>query len=134
MTIMSLIITGAFATALFLWPALELKRRRKWNGVMGVLMLLAGVGTVGIAVWLARLLSGVISPLIVGGIALVVFLGFAFGVAADLFPDKRVDHPWRIFALPPLVAIVFMTSGPAFDAAKAEIGKNVSIITSELDR
>ena len=132
MTIMSLIITGAFTTALCLWPALELKRRRKWHGVMGVLMLLAGVGTVGIAVWLARLLSGVISPLIVGGIALVVFLGFVVGVAADLFPDKKVDHPWRIFALPPLVAIVFMTSGPAFDAAKAEIGKNVSIITSEM--
>lgn len=132
MTIMSLIITGLFTTALLLWPALELKKRRKWHGVMGVLMLLAGVGTVGIAVWLARLLSGVISPLIVGGAALVVFLGFAFGVAADLFPDKKVDHPWRIFALPPLIAIVFMTSGPAFDAAKTELSKNVSIITSEM--
>lgn len=132
MTIMSLIITGLFTTALFLWPALELKKRRKWHAVMGTLMFLAGLGTVGIAVWLARLLSGVISPLIVGGIALVVFLGFVAGVAADLFPDKKVDHPWRLFALPPLIAIVLMTSGPAFDAAKTELSKNFSIITSEM--
>src|SRR5690606_25193687 len=120
---------GAFITALTLYPALELKKRRKWNPLMGFLMLVAGIGTVGIALWIAGLVSDLTSQLVVGAVALVLLAGFIVGVAADLLPDKRVDYPWRLFALPPLLAIVCMTGSAAFDYAKQQFGRNIDVLS-----
>src|SRR5690606_41726865 len=99
-TMLSLIITGLFTTALFLWPGLELKKRRKWHAAMGTQMFLAGLGTVGIDVWLARLLSGFLSPWVVGGAGLIVCLRLLGGVRGGLFAEQEVDHPVGLFSLP----------------------------------
>lgn len=129
---LALVLGGLFVTVLALWPALELKKRRKWNILMGILMLLAGAGMVGIAAWVASFASNLVSALVVGAIALVVLAGFGIGVIADLFPDRRIDYPWRVFALPPLIAIVFMTGATAVDFAKQQYGKNFDVLTSQV--
>src|SRR5690606_7008366 len=75
-TVIGVIVGGLFATAVFLYPALQLKKRNKWHALMGILMFLAGLGLVGVAVALARLATSMTSVLIVGGIALILFAGF----------------------------------------------------------
>lgn len=127
------IVGGLFATAVFLYPALQLKKRNKWHALMGILMFLAGLGLVGVAVALARLATSMTSVLIVGGIALILFAGFLMATLADLFPDKRIDHPWNLFMLPSLAAIVFITGGTTFGYLADQVKSNTSTITSHLD-
>jgi len=129
-----LILGGLFATAVFLYPALQLKRRRKWNIFMGILMLIAGIGTIGIAAWLASVAASLTSALFVGAIALILLAGFGIGVVCDLVPDWKVDHPWRVFALPPLFAIVITTGTAAFSYAAQQYGENFEMLTSQVTR
>lgn len=127
------IIGGLFVTAVFLYPALQLKKRDKWPGLMGFLMLLAGIGLVGVAVALARLATSMTSILIVGGIALVLFAGFLVAVVADLIPDKRIDHPWNVFLLPSLLAVVIITGGTTWSYVVDHVRENTATLTSQLD-
>jgi drug/metabolite transporter (DMT)-like permease len=129
----ALIFGGLFATAVFLYPALQLKKRSKWQPLMGILMFLAGLGLVGVAVALTRLATSMTSVLIVGGIALILFAGFLVATLADLFPDRRIDHPWNLFMLPSLAAIVIITGGTTFGYLADQVAKNTSTLTSQLD-
>lgn len=129
----AMIVGGLFATAVFLYPALQLKKRNKWPPVMAILMFLAGLGLVGVSVALARLATSMTSVLIVGGIALILFAGFLVATLADLFPDKRIDHPWNLFMLPSLAAIVFITGGTTFAHLGDIVRTNATTLTSELD-
>jgi drug/metabolite transporter (DMT)-like permease len=129
----AMIVGGLFATAVFLYPALQLKKRNKWPPVMAILMFLAGLGLVGVSVALARLATSMTSVLIVGGIALILFAGFLVATLADLFPDKRIDHPWNLFMLPSLAAIVFITGGTTFAYLGDIVRTNATTLTSELD-
>ncbi|MGA4989836.1 hypothetical protein [Nonomuraea bangladeshensis] len=129
----AMIVGGLFATAVFLYPALQLKKRDKWPPVMAILMFLAGLGLVGVSVALARLATSITSVLIVGGIALILFAGFFVAVLADLFPDKRIDHPWNLFMLPSLAAIVFITGGTTFGYLGDIVRTNANTLTSQMD-
>lgn len=129
----AMIVGGLFATAVFLYPALQLKKRNKWPPVMAILMFLAGLGLVGVSVALARLATSMTSVLIVGGIALILFAGFLVATLADLFPDKRIDHPWNLFMLPSLAAIVFITGGTTLAYLGDIVRTNATTLTSELD-
>ncbi|MFI7470531.1 hypothetical protein [Nonomuraea sp. NPDC049646] len=128
----AVILGGLFATAVFLYPALELKKRRKWQPLMGILMLLAGIGLTGVAVMIAQLATGLTSVLIVGGVALVLFAGFLVATVADLFPDKKIDHPWNLFLLPSLAAVVFITGGTTVSYLADQVRTNTATITSQL--
>ena len=128
-----LIVGGLFVTAVFLYPALQLKKRGKWQPLMGILMFLAGLGLVGVAVALARLATSMTSVLIVGGIALILFAGFLVATLADLFPDRRIDHPWNLFMLPSLAAIVIITGGTTFGYLADQVKTNTNTLTSQMD-
>jgi len=126
------IVGGLFATAVFLYPALQLKKRDKWPPVMGILMFLAGLGLVGVSVALARLATGITSVLIVGGIALILFAGMFVASIADL-SDKKLDYPWNLFLLPSLAAIVFITGGPTIAYLTELVRTNTQTLTSQMD-
>lgn len=130
----ALIFGGLFVTAVFLYPAIQLKKRNKWWPVMAFLMLLAGIGLVGIAVWIAQLATsaGLVATLIVGGIALILGGGFAFATAADL-SDKKLDYPWSVFALPALLTIILVTGATTINYAAEIVRTNTATITSQLD-
>ncbi|MFI7643764.1 hypothetical protein, partial [Nonomuraea sp. NPDC049400] len=100
---------------------------------MGILMFLAGLGLVGVAVALARLATSLTSVLIVGGIALILFAGFLMATLADLFPDKRIDHPWNLFMLPSLAAIVLITGGTTVTYLTDLVKTNANTLTSQMD-
>ncbi|MGC5012486.1 hypothetical protein ACLQ2R_17115 [Streptosporangium sp. DT93] len=128
----AIVFGGLLATAVFLYPALQLKRRGKWSIIMGLLMLLAGLGLVGITLWLTRLLTGSVPlALIVGGIALVLLAGFVVAMIADI-SDGRVDKPWFIFMLPSLVAVVLLTGSQTISYVGTQIESNVSTISSQM--
>lgn len=130
----ALIVGGLFTTAVFLYPALQLKKRDKWWPLMGFLMLLAGLGLVGIAMWIAQLATaaGLIATLIVGGIALILGGGFAIATAADL-SDKKLDHPWNVFALPALTTIILFTGTTTIGYVAELVQKNTQTVTSQMD-
>lgn len=128
-----IILGGLFATAVFLYPALQLKKRRKWPIMTGILMGLAGLGLVGIAAWLAGLISGLTATLIVGGIALIVLAGLVMATIADL-SDKQLDHPWNVFAVPPLLTVVLLTGGTTFGYLADQVQQNASTISQQMGR
>lgn len=129
----TLTLGGLFATALFLYPALVLKKRDKWWPLMGFLMLLAGLGLVGISAWFAQLAAGagLIATLIVGGLALIMGAGFVLATAADL-SDKKLDKPWNVFALPALLTIVLFTGATTFSYIADLVSTNVDTLTSQM--
>lgn len=128
-----IIFGGLLATAVFLYPALQLLRRRKWPVCVGLLMLLAGIGLCGVAFWAAGLLRGNLTMvLFVGGIALVLLAGFVIAVVADL-SDKKLDQPWLLFVLPSLVAVVALTGSQTVDFIGGQIERNVSTISSQVE-
>jgi hypothetical protein len=126
------ILGGLFVTAVFLFPALQLKKRNKWPPMMGILMFLAGLGLVGVAVALARLATSITSVLIVGGIALILFAGLSIASIADL-SDKKLDYPWNLFVLPSLAAIVFITGGTTVGFLTEQLRANADTLTSQMD-
>lgn len=126
------IVGGLFATAVFLYPALQLKRRNKWPPLMGILMFLAGLGLVGVTVALTRLATSLTSVLIVGGIALILFAGLAVASIADL-SDKKLDYPWNLFMLPSLAAIVLITGGTTVGYLTDLVRTNTNTLTSQMD-
>ncbi|TDD54616.1 hypothetical protein E1286_05350 [Nonomuraea terrae] len=131
---MGLILGGLVATAVFLYSALQLKKRDKWWPVMGALMFLAGLGLVGIAAWVAQLAAGagMVATLIVGSIALILGSGFGIATAADL-SDKKLDKPWNLFALPALLTIVLFTGDTTFGYVADLVETNVQTLTSRVD-
>lgn len=139
-----IVLGGLLATAVFLYPALQLKKRRKWSIPMGILMLLAGIGLVGITFWAAGLVAGPSTPgappqpptplvLIVGGIALVLAAGFGVAIAADL-SDGKLDYPWFVFAMPSLVAVLLLTGSQTFTYIGDQIQTNADTISSRVSR
>lgn len=127
------VIGGLFVTGVFLFPALALKRRKKWPITVGLLMALAGLGLVGIAGWLTGFAKSPASILVVGCIALLVGGGTVVATIADL-SDKQLDHPWHLFAIPPLAAIVLMTGSATFDYLGQQISKNANTISSRISQ
>ncbi len=127
-----LIVGGLFATAVFLYPALQLKKRGKWAPAMGTFMFLAGLGMVGITVALARLATSMTSVLIIGGIALVLFAGLFIATVADL-SDKKLDYPWNLFLLPSLAAVVLITGSTTIGYLSDVVRANTSTLTSQVD-
>jgi drug/metabolite transporter (DMT)-like permease len=130
---LALIVGGLFVTAVFLYPALQLKKRRKWPVTMGVLMALAGVGLVGIAAWLTGLATSLTSTLVVGGIALILLAGLGMATAADL-ADKKLDYPWNLFVLPSLLVMVLMTGSTTISYLGEQIRGNADTISSKVGR
>lgn len=129
----TLILGGLFTTAVFLYPALQLKKRRKWPMVMGILMTLAGLGMVGIAMWATRLATGLTSTLIVGAIALIALAGMGMATAADL-SDKKLDYPWNLFVIPSLLTIVLLTGTTTIDYLTDQVSKSAETLTSQVSR
>ena len=125
------VLGGLFAAAVFLYPALQLKKRGKWKITTGILMAIAGLGLVGIAAWLTRLFAGLTSTLIVGGIALVILAGFVVATIADL-SDKRLDHPWNLFAMPSLLTVVLLTGGTTFSYLGEQIQQSAATISQQM--
>lgn len=125
-----IVFGGLLATAVFLYPALQLKRRHKWPIVMGMLMLLAGLGLVGISFWVAGLLGGIVG-IVVGGIALVMLAGFGIAIIADL-SDKKLDYPWFVFILPSLIAVVLLTGTRTLGYVGDQMETNVNKISSQV--
>jgi hypothetical protein len=129
-----IIFGGLLVTAVFLYPAVQLKKRRKWSILQGILMVLAGLGLVGIAFWLTGLLAGNLTlVLIVGGVALVLTAGFGIGVVADL-SDGKIDYPWFVFALPSLIAVLLLTGSQTFNYIGDQIQTNADTISSRVSR
>lgn len=128
---LTVVIGGLFVTAVFLYPALQLKKRHKWPIIMGILMGLAGLGLVGIAVWAAGLATSITSTLIVGGIALIMLTGLATATFADL-SDKKLDYPWNLFMLPSLVAIVLLTGNTTVAFLAQQLHSNADTISSKI--
>jgi predicted ribosomally synthesized peptide with SipW-like signal peptide len=126
------ILGGLFVTAVFLYPALQLKKRDKWVPLMGVLMLLAGVGLVGITAWFTQLATSLTSVLVVGAIALVLFAGIGIATVADL-SDKKLDYPWNLFMLPSLMAVVLITGGTTVAYLTEQVQANTQTITSQMN-
>ncbi|MEU8151826.1 hypothetical protein [Nonomuraea sp. NPDC048901] len=126
------IVGGLFATAVFLFPALQLKKRNKWPPLMGIFMFLAGLGLVGVSVALARLATSITSVLIVGGIALILFATLFIASIADL-SDKKLDYPWNLFVLPSLAAIVLITGGATISYLTEQVRTNANTLTSQMD-
>lgn len=125
------ILGGLFATAVFLYPALQLKRRKKWPITVGLLMALAGLGLIGIVAWLMGFAVTLTSTLVVGGIGLILLAGIAMATVADL-SDKQLDHPWHLFMIPPLAAIVLLTGSSTFDYLGKQLSHNANTISSRI--
>lgn len=129
-----IILGGLLVTAVFLYPALQLKKRDKWSIIMGILMLLAGLGLVGIAFWAAGLVGGNDTMVLVaGGVALVLAAGFGVAIAADV-SDGKLDRPWFVFALPALVTVLLVTGGQTFDYIGEQISDNADTISAGMDK
>lgn len=129
-----IVLGGILVTAVFLYPALQLKKRDKWSIIMGILMLLAGLGLVGITFFLAGLVGGSqVATLVAGGIALVLGGGFVVAIAADL-SDGKLDKPWFVFALPSLVTVLLVTGAQTFSYIGDQIETNANTISARVDR
>ncbi len=127
----ALVLGGLFTTAVFLYPALQLKKRRKWPVMLGILMTLAGVGMIGVVMWVTRLATSLTSVLIVGGIALVLFAGMAMATAADL-SDKKLDYPWNLFLLPSLLSVVLLTGSTTVGYLTEQVQRNANTISQQV--
>ena len=128
---LAVVIGGVFVTAVFLYPALQLKKRHKWPIAMGILMGLAGLGLVGITMWAASLATSITSTLIVGAIAMIMLTGLSVATFADL-SDKKLDHPWNLFALPSLIAVVLLTGNTTVAYLGDQLRNNADTITSKV--
>jgi hypothetical protein len=127
-----IVLGGLLVTAVFLYPALQLKKRGKWSIILGILMFLAGIGLVGIAFWAAGLFAGSLTlTLIVGGVALVLAAGFGMAILADV-SDGRLDRPWFVFALPALLAVLLVTGAQTFDYIGQQITGNADRIGARM--
>lgn len=127
-----IILGGILVTAVFLYPALQLKKRGKWSIIMGILMLLAGLGLVGVTFWAAGLVDGShIATLVVGGISLVLAAGFGIAIVADL-SDGKLDRPWFVFALPSLVTVLLVTGSQTFSYIGDQIETNANTISARV--
>jgi hypothetical protein len=127
-----IVLGGLLVTAVFLYPALQLKKRGKWSIILGILMFLAGIGLVGIAFWAAGLFSGSLTlTLIVGGVALVLAAGFVMAIIADV-ADGKLDRPWFVFAIPALLAVLLVTGTQTFDYIGQQIAGNADRIGARM--
>lgn len=127
----ALVLGGLFTTAVFLYPALQLKKRRKWPVMLGILMTLAGVGMVGVVMWVTRLATNLTSVLIVGGIALILFAGMGIATLADL-SDKKLDYPWNLFLLPSLLSVVLLTGSTTVGYLTEQVQRNANTISQQV--
>lgn len=133
-----LVVGGVVVCAVFLAPAIVVMQNSrlfaKIHFLVAILMILGGIGLIGIAAWLVKI--GTEWGLAVwigvpGFIALVIVgIGVLIGVA-----DWDIGRPsqWGLFALPALITVVVMTSGPTWDYVTKQFNSNANTLKAQVE-
>ncbi|GGO63279.1 hypothetical protein [Nonomuraea cavernae] len=133
-----LVLGGLVVCLVFAGPAVVVmhysKLFRKIHFIVAFFMLLGGVGLIGVVAWLVRVGSdwgltvwiGV--PGFLGLVA--VFIGVLIGVS-----DWGIGRPsqYGLFALPALITLVVMTSGPTWAYVSSQFTSNANTLKTQLE-
>jgi hypothetical protein len=114
-------------------PGLVLKKRKKWKLTTAACMAVGGFGPIGFVMWLFGLVTSPTWRLILGAAAFVALLGALVAVAADLFPDKKIDNPWTVFFIPSLLTAVLLTGDTTLPFLGRQIESNANTIVSRVE-
>ncbi|MEV0617532.1 hypothetical protein AB0I81_29720 [Nonomuraea sp. NPDC050404] len=133
-----LVVGGVVVAAVFLAPAIAVMKNstlfRKIHFLVAVLMVLGGVGLIGIAAWLVTLGTdwGLEVWIGVPGVIALVLVVIGVGIGVS---DWDIGRPsqWGLFALPALITVVVMTSGPTWDYVSAQFSSNANTLKSQVE-
>ncbi|MFG1709269.1 hypothetical protein ACFLIM_39365 [Nonomuraea sp. M3C6] len=134
----AVVFGGLVVCLMFAGPAIVVmhhsKLFRKIHFIVAIFMVLGGVGLIGVVAWLVRLGAdwGLTVWIGVPGFLglVVVFIGVLIGVS-----DWDIGRPsqYGLFALPALITVVVMTSGPTWDYVSSQFTSNANTLKTQVE-
>ncbi|MEV0151480.1 MULTISPECIES: hypothetical protein [unclassified Nonomuraea] len=133
-----LVVGGVVVAAIPLAPAIMVMRNgtlfRKIHFLVAILMVLGGFGFIGIAAWLVTLGRSWGLEVWIGVPAVIALVLVAIGVLIGV-SDWDIGRPsqWGLFALPALITIVVMTSGPTWTYISSQFNSNATTLKTQVE-
>ncbi|PRX66073.1 hypothetical protein B0I32_106209 [Nonomuraea fuscirosea] len=132
-----LIIGGVVVAAVALTPAIMImnsKLFKKVHMVLPIAMVGGGIGLVTLVAWLVNIGKewGLTVWIGVPGFIALVVVGIMILIGIS---DLDIGRPsqWGFFALPALITIVVMTSGPTWDYISTQFNSNANTLKAQVE-